>query len=117
MGKVKEWIKEVKLMASIVKTIVAVAACILSFTPVMRTIIRQENAPIQRYIYSEIEKLIYKSVEKIKTDPNDVKLVDIETSINNWDVFLKNSDIPNKAVLEQKIVILQNWYAEYGGKS
>lgn len=117
MGKIKEWIKEVKLVASIIKTIVAVIMCIVSFTPVMRFVIRQENEPIHRYIYSEIEKLIYKSVDKIKDDPEDVKIVDIETSLNNWNEFLKDADIPNKAVLEQKIVILQKWYAEYGGKS
>ena len=117
MGKIKEWVKEVKLAASIIKTLVAVAACIISFTPVMRYIVRQEIAPVNTYIYSEIEKLIYKSVEKIKDDPNDVKIVDIETSLNNWDRFLKNAEVPNKAVLEQKIVILQKWYSENGGKS
>ena len=117
MRKLKEWIKEVKLMASIVKTIVAVISCIIAFTPVMQFIIRREIAPINRYVYSEIEKLIYKSVDKIKDDPEDVKIVDIETSLNNWETFLKDSDVSNKAVLEQKIVLLKKWYSEYGGKS
>lgn len=109
MSKVKEWIKEVKLVASIIKTLVAVFFCILSFTPIMRTIVRQENATVVKYIEADIERMIIKNADKIQKNPSDVKIEDVEWSLNWWPL-LQESDMVNKKTLEQKIKILEAWY-------
>jgi len=99
-----------KIITIIIILVFAIPSTSSLMTANIKKIVKEETAPINNYIYDDIAKLIYKSVDKINETPNDVKIVDIETSLNNWEAILKNADINNKAVLEQKIVILQKWY-------
>lgn len=111
MSKLKAWIKEVKLAASVVKIIIAIAGCLSTALPIFQYIVRQEIAPVVQYIYSDIEKLIVKNAAKIAKDPGDVKIEDVETSLNYWPM-LEEAQIVNKESLLQKIKILQDWYRE-----
>ena len=122
MGKVTEWVKEVKLITSIIKTIVAVMTTIATFTPIAYSftkniiktetaIIKDDIAPLKKYIYGDIEKLIVKNASKIQKDPEDVKIEDVETALNWWPM-LKESNIINKQTLEQQIRVLEDWYRQ-----
>ena len=84
MSKIKAWIKDVKLAASVVKIVITIAGFLASALPVFQYIVRQEIAPVVRYIYTDIEKLIVKNATKIVKDPNDVNIEDVETALKYW---------------------------------
>ena len=80
-------------------------------------IVQTEMAPISAYVSGDMVKLINKNFDKIIKDPADVKLIDIESCLSYWDI-LKETEISNKALLQQKVDKLQDWYiSEIEGKN
>jgi len=82
----------------------------------MTKIVQTEIAPIKNYIFGEIAKLITKNFDKIQSDPGDVKLIDIEYCLENWE-FMQNISKENLTVLEKKITVLEKFYLEKVGKT
>lgn len=109
----------VEIARKIITILIVVAVSIPGVSSILKksiqSVVREEIAPISQYIYDDIAKLIDKNVVKIQKDPGDVKIEDIETALNYWPL-LRNQNFINKPVLEQKIVLLENWYNINGMK-
>lgn len=109
----------VEIARKIITILIVVAVSIPGVSSILKksiqSVVREEIAPISQYIYDDIAKLIDKNVVKIQKDPGDVKIEDIETALNYWPL-LRNQNFINKPVLEQKIVLLENWYNVNGMK-
>lgn len=110
----------VEIVRKVIAVLLIIAASIPGVSVVLKNAIRsvviEEIAPLKQYVYDDISVKIQKNVTKLQKDPNDVKIEDVESVLNYWPM-LEKSDIVNLPVLEQKITILQKWYADNGGKS
>lgn len=65
--------------------------------------------PIEEYVYEQIVLAIEKQYHKIKKDPMDIKIVDIEGVIKNW------RRLPNSYktdVLTAQYKVIYEWYLQ-----
>lgn len=124
MSKISEKLKEANFWINLIRSVIAIAVIVIPavFALVKAIDTRFDNrlnaqlAPVNNYIYGQIEKLINKNFEKLAKDPADVKLIDLEYCISDWE-FLKTSKQQNLKVLENKIAVIEKYYLEQSGKS
>jgi len=68
--------------------------------------VSNELAPIRMQIINDLISRIDKNIEKIKNDPQDLKIADIVFIVDSWDA-LKSYEMPGKPAIENKIRMLQ----------
>lgn len=67
--------------------------------------VKDEVQPINAYIESSMVKNIIKQADKVKNDPSDIKLADVEQAIRDWKY------IEEKTVfIQDKYDIMYEWY-------
>lgn len=107
----------IEISRKIISTIVIVAFSVPGVSFVLKKsiseVVQEEISPINQYIVRDIEKLIDKNLAKIKEDPEDLKIIDVESAIESWE-FFKDSNIKNKAIMQEKIEMLKLWYRQNG---
>lgn len=120
MSKTKGFLKAIfgtESLLEIGRKVIAITIILIGAIPTtssivtrnIRDIVQDETAPINNYIYDDIEKLIIKNAGKVEKNPSDLHIEDIESCLNYWPM-LKNANRINSAVVEQKVEILKEWY-------
>lgn len=71
--------------------------------------------PVNSYIIGSIVLSIEKNYEKIQNDKEDIKIVDLESCMTNWE-FIKALSIPDYVVVEQKLETIKKYYAMISNK-